>query len=80
VQVEKQYDLTDGKTLQNHRTKAQIYNQLQFRRPIGESTIVGVKVKQIQDAAVPIFSSSGVLRAESRRVDWELTGSLTIKM
>ncbi|MFH1276766.1 MAG: hypothetical protein ABIK65_00075 [Candidatus Eisenbacteria bacterium] len=80
VQVEKSYDLSEGKELEGHKTKSQIYNQLSYRRKITDSTQLNVKAKQIQDATVPIFQRSGSLRGDERRIDWELTGSLTIKL
>lgn len=80
VQVEKTYDLTEGKSLESHKTKSQIYNQLSYRRKITETTQLNVKAKQIQDATVPIFEESGTLRGEDRRIEWELTGALTIKL
>jgi len=39
-----------------------------------------MKAKQIQDATVPVFSESGVLRPESRKAEWEVNGALTIEL
>ncbi len=80
VQVEKQYDLIDGKDLSKHTNKTQIYNKVSFRRDIRENTTISITMKQIQDAKVPLFTDTGSLRDEERRIEWELTGSLSIKL
>ena len=80
VQVEKQYDLIDGKDLSKHTNKTQIYNQVSFRRDVRENTTVSIKMKQIQDAKIPMFTDTGSLRGEERRIEWELTGALSIKL
>ncbi|MBN1825142.1 MAG: hypothetical protein JW958_02675 [Candidatus Eisenbacteria bacterium] len=80
VEVVKRYSLNEGKTLEQHDRKLQIYNQVSWRRSVTGWSRLVIQAKQSQDAAIPLFTRTGVLRDETHRTEWELQGTFTIEM
>jgi len=81
VQVDKQFNLEEGKDLESEKKKAQIYSQITYRKEISKKASFNLKARQIQDASLPVFPAPvGSGTGEQRRVEWELNGGLTFKL
>lgn len=79
MEVVKSYDMSDGKELEKHTRKLQVYNEIKYNGKITEMATLRLGIKQMQNAQVPIYTNIGTLRDSSNRTEYNMTGSLLIE-
>ncbi len=80
IEVTKRYDIGEKKELLDSTSRMQILNQVDWSRDLPKSSTFRLTAKQIQNAQIPVFKSTGSLGKVTRKIEWEVRTSLNIKL